>query len=49
MSEYLHVITDPAHVLAELTFIVVFDVIIGALLWPFVKRAVRNHDRRWHR
>lgn len=44
MSEFLHIITDPAHVLAELFFIAVE----GVLISPIVAFLVRRHDRRKH-
>lgn len=46
--EYTHIVSDPAHLFAELTFILATDVVIGLGLWPLVKRAVRHHDERRH-
>ncbi len=48
LHEYLHIVSDPAHILAELTYIALFDIVIGAMLWPLIKRAVRRHDRDEH-
>ena len=45
IEEALHIITDPAHVLAELVFIcaeALFGVVVGAIL-------VRRHDRKHHK
>ena len=47
-DEYLELLHDPAHLMLELTMILVFDVVIGAVLWPLIKRAVRRHDKEHH-
>lgn len=47
-TEYLHVISDPAHILAELTFILAESIVIGAILTPLIKRWVRRHDEKEH-
>lgn len=44
IQEYLHVVSDPAHVLAEITFAIV-EASIGALVGGFL---VRRHDRKKH-
>ena len=46
--EYREIVTDPAHVAAELTFVLLFDGLLAGLLWPLAKRAVRRHDERSH-
>jgi hypothetical protein len=43
-AEYWHTLTDPAHILVELTFITGEAVIIT----PLVALAVKLHDRRKH-
>lgn len=48
ITEYLSILTDPAHVLAEATFIFIETVLIGLILRPLIQRAVRQHDRDWH-
>lgn len=48
LSEYLDVVTDPAHVAAEFTFIMAEAVIGGLILRPFIKRWVKKHDREHH-
>ncbi len=48
IHEYLHIVTDPAHLAAEITFILFTDVLIGLVLWPLAKRAVRRHDTEHH-
>lgn len=45
IREALHVVTDPAHVLAEAMFIAVE----AALITPIVRALVRRHDRRNHK
>jgi hypothetical protein len=47
-QEYLSLLQDPAHILLELTMILFFDVIVGMLMWPLVKRAVHRHDIKHH-
>lgn len=47
-TEYVGLLHDPAHILFELTLMVVIDgVLLGAAV-PFVKRAVRKHDTQRH-
>lgn len=49
MSEFFHhyveIVTDPGHVLAEITFMLVIDLLVMGLLWPLVRKAI---DRRIH-
>jgi hypothetical protein len=33
LNEYFHLITDPAHGLAEITYTLVFDVLVVGLIW----------------
>lgn len=47
-KDYLSVLLDPAHIGAEVTMTIVQDVIIGLVLWPMAKKAVRNHDKKVH-
>lgn len=48
-NEYLHLITDPAHLLLELTMIFAVDVVFALMLWPLIKRAVVRHDHKFHK
>lgn len=52
LKEYFHLLRDPAHILLELTLMLIFDVIIGLLLWPLVRSAFRawlnKHDEEVH-
>lgn len=47
-DSYLDLVTDPAHLLLELTLILIIDVIIGMVAWPFIKAAISRHDARKH-
>ena len=48
MNEYLHILTDPAHLFAEATI----EMISGALVYPLLKllwrRWIRRHDEECH-
>lgn len=48
LSEYAHLMSDPAHIAVEVTFIFLVDVLIGMVAWPIVKRLVKRHDRDHH-
>lgn len=43
-QEYLHIQFDPAHLLAELGFTLVFDL----MAWLLVKKLVNKILWRWH-
>lgn len=45
---YWELMRDPAHWLFEITLILIFDVIIGMVAWPFVKKWIKNHDEKKH-
>lgn len=45
-AEYVSILTDPAHVAVELTFLVVIDGILVGLLWPLMQRFI---DLRLHK
>jgi hypothetical protein len=47
-TEYLSLLHDPAHILLELTLILIFDGAIGMMLLPFAKRWLKNHDKTKH-
>lgn len=42
------ILTDPSHLLAELVFVLIVDVLIGMVLWPLAKRWVKRHDEQEH-
>lgn len=45
---YIELLKDPAHWAFEITLIVIFDVLLGMVLWPFAKKWLKNHDARKH-
>jgi hypothetical protein len=42
LHEFLHVVSDPAHILAELAW----EGLTGLVLWPLGRLALRRHDRK---
>lgn len=42
MSEYLEIMSDPAHMAAEFTFTLIFDVLIVGIIWPLICRAIKR-------
>jgi hypothetical protein len=51
LNEYFHLITDPAHGLAEITYTLLFDVLVVGLIWgvffnkfllPKIKRDIHS-------
>lgn len=56
-QEYWHLITDPAHGLAEITYTILFDLVIVSLIWgvlfnkiilPRVKRDIHREIDEEH-
>ena len=43
METFFDLLKDPAHWYFELLLIVIFDVIIGLLIWPFIQKALIHH------
>lgn len=48
-DEYMHVAFDPAHILAELTFTLVFDFLFLAILIPLIKATLNNFKSNLHK
>lgn len=46
---YEELMSDPAHMMVELTFILLVDVIFLGVLWPLVKKAVNRRVMDEHR
>lgn len=46
---FVELVKDPAHWMFEIMLMVIFDVLIGAIAWPFIKKAVKSHDEKKHR
>lgn len=47
-QEYVHVAFDPAHILGELTFTLVFDFLILVLLVRFIKGFMNSFKKELH-
>lgn len=47
-SEYLHLLRDPAHILFELTMMVVVDGLLIGVGWRLGMKWVRKHDQTHH-
>lgn len=43
METFFTLLTDPAHWEFEIFLMIVFDVLIGFFIWPFVRRALVHH------
>ena len=43
LERYLDLITDPAHLLLELTLVLVIDVLVVAILWPFIIKPLADN------
>jgi len=49
IREFLHLLSDPAHLAFEVTTTLLIEGLGAALGWPIIKRLIRRHDRREHR
>ena len=45
-DEYVHLVTDPAHIALELTLILVFDGLIFGLIWTSLRKYIKNHHTK---
>ena len=43
METFFDLLKDPAHWEFEIFLIVIFDVIIGLFIWPFIQKALIHH------
>lgn len=43
METFWTLLQDPAHWEFEIFLIIIFDVIIGAIIWPFIRGGLRHH------
>jgi hypothetical protein len=48
IAEYIAILTDPAHMAVEFTFMTVVDGLLLGLLWPFVRRFIDAKMRKQH-
>ena len=42
IDEYLHLLRDPAHLLVELTFVLLVDLLLLGVIVPWVRRSIRR-------
>lgn len=50
LHEYAHIMSDGPHLLAEITFLVLVDVLFLGFVWPLLRRAMdRRVDQRVQR
>lgn len=45
---YFSILSNPAHIGAEITWDIILDVFGVILFWPVIRWAVRRHDRIKH-
>ncbi len=43
MESFLDLLKDPAHWEFEIFLILIFDVLLGAIIWPFARGGLRHH------
>lgn len=43
METFWTLLKDPAHWEFEIFLILIFDVLIGAIIWPFISGGLRHH------
>ena len=43
METFWELLTDPAHWYFEFLLIIIFDIIIGLVIWPYIKKALVHH------
>lgn len=41
-DHYFEIVSDPAHMAAEITFMLILDVVFLGLMWPLMKMAVKR-------
>jgi len=53
MGEFLHhyteLMSDPAHMAVELTFILLIDGLFLGLIWPFVRKSINKRVEAEHK
>lgn len=47
-SHYAEIMSDPAHMAAEITFMILIDVLFIGLTVPLIKRMIKRHDAKEH-
>lgn len=48
-DEYIHVLSNPGHILAEITFMIILDVLILGLVWPFMSKFIKRKVHQEHK
>lgn len=48
LQDAIQTTLDPAHITAEVIFTLITDVLLGLILIPSIKRAIRRHDSKEH-
>ena len=43
METFWDLVKDPAHWEFEIFLIIIFDVIVGLFIWPYIQRALVHH------
>ena len=45
MEEFIELIKSPAHWIFEILLIIIFDGIIGILIWPKIREVIKHLDK----
>lgn len=45
MNEYLELLKSPGHWMFEITLMLIFDFIIGIIIWPIIKHLWQDHKK----
>lgn len=48
LDHYFHILSDPAHLAAEVTLMLIVDVIFLGLIWPFIMKMVNRKIHKAH-
>lgn len=48
LNDFMHLWSEPGHLLYEVSVDVVVNTLFIGLLWPILKRLVRRHDAEVH-
>ncbi|AEV87167.1 hypothetical protein ACWT_6153 [Actinoplanes sp. SE50] len=49
LHHYTEIMTDPAHFAAEITMMLLVDVLFLGLIWPLLRRAIDRRVQNRHR
>lgn len=47
-EDFWFLLHNTAHWEFEIFLMIIFDVVIGMIAWPFIKHLVREHDKKKH-